>query len=625
MKKQLHRINKSTSLIKRIFILSLLFQNTLSAQVIERVEPANWWIGLKEPMVQLLVHGDNIADYSVSFQYKGIKITEVHKTENPNYLFLDILISEKAKPGNIEIVFENIGKKEIYKFELKQRRENSANREGFNASDAIYLITPDRFANGDRTNDNLEGYPDKLAPKEEFGRHGGDIKGIADHLDYISKMGFTAIWPMPLEENNMEKESYHGYAITDFYKIDPRFGSNSDYEHLSSKAKEKGLKLIKDVVLNHCGSSHWWIKDLPSNDWINYGGKFVNTNHHRETLRDIHAAEADKQRFSDGWFVKTMPDMNQRNPFLANYLIQNSIWWVESANLDGFRVDTYPYSDPGFSSRWSKRIMDEYPNFNITSEEWSTNPAITASWQKDKINSNGYKSYVPTPMDFPLQEALVNGLNDNSVNQANKLVTIYQSISNDFLYADASKLLIFADNHDMSRIYSQLHEDLDRFKMAMVFLATTRGIPQFYYGTEILMSNPNSNSHGEIRGDFSGGFPDMKSNAQTGEGLSEKQKEAQEFIKKLLNYRKSNPVLHEGKLTQFAPEKGVYVYFRHSTEGKVMVILNANEKKVTLDLDRFRELLPENSNGKNAISGEFISLNTEMLIPKKSATIIQIN
>ncbi|AWW00477.1 glycoside hydrolase family 13 protein [Arcticibacterium luteifluviistationis] len=608
--------------MKKALLLILFIQSTLSAQHIERVEPSNWWIGMKEPMVQLLVHGNQISDFAPSFKYKGVKIEAVHKTENPNYLFLDLIISKKAEAGIVNINFANKADKETFKFELKARRQNSAQREGFNTSDAIYLITPDRFANGNPNNDNVDGYSDKAAPSKEFGRHGGDIQGITEHLDYISDMGFTAIWPMPLEENNMDDASYHGYAITDFYKIDPRYGSNQEYYKLSAEGKKYGVKLIKDVVLNHCGSNHWWMKDLPSKDWINYEGNFKGTNHRREVQRDIHASQADTKVFSDGWFVSTMPDMNQRNPFLANYLIQNSLWWIEMANLDGLRVDTYPYSDQSFSSRWSKRIMEEYPNFNITSEEWSTNPAITSYWQRGKVNANGYQSYVPTPMDFPLQDALVKGLNE-SIAWGTDFNRVYQSISNDFQYADASSLLIFADNHDMSRIYTQLHENYDHFKMAMVLMATMRGIPQFYYGTEILMTNPNSDSHGEIRGDFPGGFENMSRNAFTAIGLSEQQKEAQNLLKTLLNYRKSNPVLHTGKLIHFGPENGVYVYFRHSDAGKVMVILNKNEKPQTLDLSRFRELLPENSIVKNVLSKETLTLGQSLELKGSSATVFE--
>ena len=584
----------------------------------------NWWVGMKDPFVQLLVHGENISAYTPHISYQGVKQGATHRTDNPNYLFIDLEISLDTRAGTFDIVFKKDGQTFSYPFELKSRSANSAQRKGFDASDAIYLITPDRFVNGDTANDSVDGYADKLNRAEEYGRHGGDIQGMINSLDYIADMGFTAIWPMPLEENNMDMWSYHGYAITDFYKTDPRFGDNELYATLSAKAKAKGLKLIKDVVLNHCGSGHWWMQDLPAKDWINYGGTYKNTNHRRETVRDIHAAEGDKELYTRGWFVVSMPDMNQQNPFLANYLIQNSLWWIETADLGGFRVDTYPYSDKAFLSRWSKRIMDEYPNFNITDEEWSTNPAITAYWQLGKQNPDGYMSYVPTPMDFPLQEALVKGLNEE-IQWNGDVNRIYHSISNDFLYANPYSLLIFPDNHDMSRIYTQLHENFARWKMAMVVMATMRGIPQLYYGTELLMSNPNSDSHGEIRGEFPGGWADHTVNAFTGSGLTNQKKEAQEFLKKLLQYRKNTAALHTGKLIHFAPEGGVYVYFRFTDAQKVMVVLNKNEKPQELDLSRFAEMLQGVSNGKNIISEETINLTQKLALQPESALVIELD
>lgn len=607
---------------QRIIILAYIFLQfcgKISAQEIKRIEPKNWWIGMKDPRVQVMIYGDNVANYSPDISAKGVKLLKSHRVENPNYLFLDLVISNKAKPGTITI---KIGESSI-DFDLKERRSQSSQREGFSTSDAIYLITPDRFANGNKSNDNVDGYPDK-SNLAEYGRHGGDIQGIINHLDYIQKMGFTAIWPMPLEENNMPQWSYHGYAITDFYKIDPRFGSNDLYVSLSKKAKEKGIKLIKDVVLNHCGIEHWWMKDLPSRDWINYGGKFTPTNHRREVLRDLHASEYDKKVFNDGWFVETMPDLNQKNQFMANYLIQNSLWWIETADLDGFRVDTYPYSDPDFSSKWSKRIMDEYPNFNITSEEWSTNPAVTSYWQMGKENSNGYKSYVPTPMDFPLQNALISGIKEPE-NWDSGFRKIYESISSDFLYADASKLLIFGDNHDMSRLFTQLNENVEQIKMALTLLSTMRGIPQFYYGTEILMSNPNSDSHGEIRSDFPGGFEGMNSNAQSQHGLSDSQKEIQDYLKYLLNFRKNNAALHDGKMIHFGPENGIYVYFRMNQDQKIMVVLNKNENETALPLVRFQELLNGHKLAKNIISNESFDLGETIILNGYGAFVFEID
>ncbi len=616
-------LKQKQRIMLRIAAFLLIFQGLALGQTIQHLEPSNWWLGMKDPNFQVLVHAENIANYTPAINFKGIRLKAVHKTENPNYLFLDFEIKKNAKAGNMTIEFSKGSDKISTNYPILNRKKNSATREGFNTSDAVYLITPDRFSNGKPENDNIEGYADK-AQNVEYGRHGGDIQGIINHLDYIQQMGFTAIWPMPMEENNMDQWSYHGYAITDFYKIDPRFGSNEEYIALSKKASEKGIKLIRDVVLNHCGSNHWWMNDLPSKDWINFGGKYVNTNHRREVHRDIHASNADKDLYLDGWFVETMPDMNQRNPFLANYLIQNSLWWIETADLGGLRVDTYPYSDPAFLTHWSQRIMEEYPNFNITSEEWSTNPAITSYWQMGKVNSNGYKSYVPSPMDFPLQNAVIKGLSTPE-NWNGGLITIYESLTNDFLYADAAKLLIFPDNHDMSRVFTQLKENLEQFKMAITLFSTMRGIPQFYYGTEVLMSNPHSESHGEIRGDFPGGFEGMTSNAKSGEGLSAKEKDAQNFMKTLLNYRKTSEALHNGELTHFAPENGIYVYFRHSLNEKVMVIINKNDKPMNLNLERFRELLPAQSSARNIITNQKVSLGKSLSLTPLEPVVLEIN
>lgn len=599
-------------------ILLFFLVSQAFGQSIERIEPANWWIGMKDPKVQVMIYGEKVGTFKPLINSKSVKLLGSHKVKNPNYLFIDLEITKRAKAEKIEI---KIGESTTV-FELKERRALSHERQGFNTSDVIYLITPDRFANGDKSNDNIATYSD-LTNRVEYGRHGGDIQGIINHLDYIQKIGFTAIWPMPLEENNMPQWSYHGYAITDYYKIDPRFGSNDLYVLLSQKAKEKGIKLIKDVVLNHCGNQHWWMKDLPSKDWINYGGEFTNTNHRRTVLRDIHASQADTKRFNDGWFVETMPDLNQKNPFMANYLIQNSLWWIETADLDGFRVDTYPYSDPAFASRWSKRIMDEYPNFNITSEEWSTNPAITSYWQMGKINENGYKSYVLSPMDFPLQTALINALKE-AENWDSGLIKIYESLSNDFLYADASKLLTFGDNHDMSRIFTQLNENITDTKMALTILTTMRGIPQFYYGTEVLMSNPNSDSHGEIRGDFPGGFEGMLSNAVTQKGLSNGQKEIQDYLSKLLNIRKTSPALHDGKMTHFAPENGTYIYFRESQSQIMMIVVNKNERETSLDLARFGELLDKQKTAKNVMTMEHFPLGQKLPLKQKGVFVFEI-
>lgn len=552
---------------------------------LSRMEPSEWWIGMENPNLQVLLYGKNIGQSTVQLHHPGVKLLKVYKAESPNYLFVDLLISKEAKAGKVPI---KVGSSSHY-LQLLPRKVGSKTRVGFGPADAIYLITPDRFANGDSQNDQIAGYSDGPNRKEEYGRHGGDLLGIRQQLGYIKNLGMTAIWPMPIEENAMEQWSYHGYAITDFYKIDPRFGSNESFTELLQQAKKMELKWVKDVVLNHCGSKHWWMSDLPFKNWINYEGKFVGTHHRREVTRDPHAAKADVRNYLDGWFVPSMPDLNQANPHMATYLIQNSIWWIEKFDLSGFRVDTYPYSDQAFLSKWSGAIMREYPNFSITSEEWTTNPALAAYWQKGKKNANGYVSHVSSPMDFALQDALVKALNEKE-EWNNGLIKLYQSLANDFQYADASKLLIFADNHDMSRIYTQLGHDTAKLKMALTVLATMRGIPQLYYGTEVLLANPKSDSHGEIRAEMPGGWPDHPASAFAPNGLSAAQTELLEFTKKLFQFRKTSMAITKGSFLHFIPQEGVYVYFRIAKNEKIAVVINKNTTAKKIDLSRFEEL-----------------------------------
>jgi neopullulanase len=582
-------------------LLLVLISHLIFAQKHDlKIEPAEWWIGMKEPNLQLLVHGSNITKAKVKLNYPGVVLGKIHQTESPNYLFVDLKISPNTQPGSVAISIGN----EVVKLVLYKRKAGSAQREGFSAADAIYLITPDRFANGNPQNDNLTGYADTAKPAEEYGRHGGDIQGITQNLGYIKNLGMTAIWPMPLEDNNMVQWSYHGYAITDFYKIDPRFGSNDDYQNLVTEAQKLGLKSIKDVVLNHCGTGHWWMADLPFKNWINNEGKFAPTNHRREVTRDPHAAAIDQKTYTEGWFVPTMPDLNQANPYMANYLIQNCLWWIEKYNLSGFRVDTYPYSDMTFLQKWSARMMAEYPKLGITTEEWSTNPAIAAYWQKGKINSDGYTSSVSSPMDFGLQEALVKALNDKE-GWNTGLLKLYEVLANDFQYANASQLLIFGDNHDMSRLYTQLGHNKSKLKMALAILATTRGIPQLYYGTELLLANPKSDSHGEIRADMPGGGWSHESsnspNAFTGSQLSPDQQEVLSYTQKLFNYRKGSEAIKNGSLTHFVPQDGVYVYFRICPKQKLMVVVNKNDKAINLESNRFQELLKGKTSLKNVL------------------------
>ncbi len=591
---------------------------------LERVEPSFWWVGMKNPSCQLLVYGKNISDTNPSIQYPGVRIEKVVRVENPNYLFVYLNIAPDTKPGSLLINFLK-GKKNhaTFNYELRSRREGSAERIGFDPSDVMYLITPDRFVNGDPGNDNVTGYKEKADRENKGGRHGGDIKGIVDNLDYIHDLGFTAIWLNPVLENDMPDFSYHGYATTDFYKVDQRFGTNESYRNLSIKAREMGIKMVMDMILNHCGSAHWWMNDLPTSDWLNYQSGFKRTSHRRTTVQDPYRAEIDYEEFADGWFVKTMPDLNQRNELLGTYLIQNSIWWIEYAELSGIRMDTYSYPDMYYMSEWTCRVMQEYPNFNIVGEEWSVNPAVISHWQRGKVNANGYSSCLPSLMDFPTQAMLVKGLNDQESGHTGML-TVYEMLANDFLYEDPLNLVIFLDNHDMDRIYTQVHEDYNLFRQSITYILTMRGIPQLYYGTEILMTNNKPGDHGLIRTDFPGGWGGDRKNAITGEGLSVSEKGAKNFIKNVLNWRKRARAIHNGKLIHYAPRDGFYVYFRYTDNHKVMIILNKNNEDTNLELSRFNQLLKGVKKGKDIISGKIVVLGERLLVPANMPMIIDI-
>ncbi len=565
---------------------------------VERVEPPHWWIGFKNRELQLLVKDPDIAKSIPEINEDGISIKKITEGKSPNYLFLDLEFSQDLKPTKftINFTFQN-GLIKTHTYELKGRNGSSEEFVGFNSSDAIYLITPDRFANADPKNDRLPFLREQTVDRnEDYARHGGDIKGITKHLDYIEKMGFTAIWPSPLLTNDMEEQSYHGYAITDFYGVDPRFGSLEDYKELVNKAKEKNIKIIMDQVANHCGLEHWWMKDLPFDDWVNYQGEFENqeiiphSNHRRTTNQDPYASEQDKKAMTHGWFVDTMPDLNQRNPFMAKYLIQNSIWWIETLGLGGIRQDTYPYPDKEFMAKWAGEIMTEYPQFSIVGEEWSNNPLLIAYWQQGNQNRDGYNSNLRSTMDFAMQNLIIEGITEEE-NWNSGLIKMYEGLANDFAYPSPQDIVAFLDNHDMDRVYTQLNENLVDTQMALSYLLVLPRIPQLYYGTEILMQNSKKpGDHGLIRTDFPGGWEGDAVNAFTGENLSMDQKSMQSFLKSLLNYRKDSEAIHKGKTIHFAPSNGVYLLSRMYENETVTLIINKNKDPYTLDLTPYAEL-----------------------------------
>ncbi|UCE93602.1 MAG: glycoside hydrolase family 13 protein [Flavobacteriaceae bacterium] len=613
--------------------LAFFFFTLISLSVfgqIERVEPPNWWIGFKNNELQLLVKGENISDYAPKIEYAGINIENIHKAKSPNYLFLDLKISPETSPGTMQIIFERKGKKKLkYQYELKKRTRPSEEFVGFDSSDVIYLITPDRFANALPENDIVEGLKEAAIDRNsDYSRHGGDIKGISEHLDYIDEMGFTAIWSCPVLTNDMPNTSYHGYAITDLYEVDPRFGTLEEYIELSQKAKARGIKIIMDQVANHCGIEHWWIKDLPFEDWLNYqaeyeaGEKTTYSNHKRTTNQDIYASKIDAIGMTNGWFTDSMPDLNQNNPFMATYLIQNSIWWIETAQLGGIRQDTYPYPDKIFMSDWAGAIMEEYPNFSIVGEEWSYNPLLVAYWQQGAQNHDGYDSNLTSSMDFPMQKTISDALKEKE--QWNSgLIKIYEGLANDFHYPHPEEIMIFPDNHDMDRIHTQLNEDPVLTKMAMAYLLTLPRIPQIYYGTEILMQNTaKPGDHGLIRTDFPGGWEGDEVNAFTGEGLNADQKEMQAYLKTLLQFRKNSETIHKGKTVHFAPRDGIYIMFRVLNEETVVLILNKNDDPVELDLSRFKEMVLDNREMTDIITGENMIWKDKLVLKEKGATVL---
>lgn len=612
-------------MMKRFFLLVLLFVSVHTFAQIERMEPASWWVGMKYNNPMLLVYGKDISALQPNIHYDGVKVIKTERVENKNYLFVTLQISNDAKPGVVKINFLK-GNKKVYtqEFPILAREEGSADRESFGPKDAVCLIFPDRFVNGDPKNDVVAGMKEKSVDRNgENSRHGGDIQGIINHLDYLQSLGYTQIWNTPLTENNEPAYSYHGYAATDFYKIDPRFGTNELYKKLVTEAKKRGIGLIWDMVLNHCGAEYYFIKDLPEKNWVNLPDTRPRTNHLKTTISDVYAADIDRKIYTDGWFDSQMADLNQQNPLVARYLIENSIWWVEYAGLSGLRVDTYSYSDKDFLALWTKTILEEYPNMNIVGEENTGNVGITSYWQIDKVNTDGYKCYLPSLMDFSLPQNVVKCFNESNRNQ-NSWFPVYESLAQDFQFPHPYNQMIFPDNHDMDRFYSRIGKNLPLWKVGMALYMTMRGYPQFFYGTEVLMTNEKAGSDGERRSDFYGGWAKDAKNAFTGEGLTAEEKEAQAYFSKLLNWRKTCSAVTEGKMTHYAPQDNVYVYFRYDEKQTVMVILNCGEKDQTVNTERFAQNLQNKEKGADVISGQAVDLKSSIQVPKQSAMILML-
>jgi glycosidase len=609
-----------------LFLISLAFSLSTFALNIDRVEPLCWWIGMKNPTVQLMVHGPNIASSQVSLNYPGVSIETVTRSANPNYLFIDLKILPEAKAGKLPIQF-TISKKEAltYSYELKDREPNSASRKSYSNADVMYLLFPDRFADGDPANNSVEGLPDKFNRGDSFGRHGGDIKGITDHLDYLKDLGITAIWSTPLLEDNQPTGSYHQYATTNYYKIDPRFGTNDDYKNMVAKCHQNGIKVIMDMIPNHCGSAHAWMKDLPFHDWINGDTVYTQTNYRISTITDPYTSQFDKNLNSDGWFVREMPDMNQRNPYMLTYLKQFAIWWVEFSGLDGIRVDTYPYNDPAKVAEWTKAIRAEYPNINIVGECWQHSVSDVAYWQSGTPNSDGYDSGLPSVMDFNMHDAISGAFNENEQGWDGGVARLWQKLTQDYLYANPSNLVIFTENHDTQRFSTVVGNDVKKYLLGFTYLLTTRGIPQIYYGSEIMMGGDKGKGDGDIRRDMPGGWAGDTRSVFTASGRTETENQVFNYMKKLIHWRNENPVIHSGRLLHYIPRDNVYTYFRINAEKTVMVVLNNNAKSMKIDPKFFSEGTTGFTKGNDVISGKTVSLNQPFELEGKTAVVLELN
>ena len=584
------------------------------------VYPMNWWVNMTNPKLELMVHCEDIGKYNVSLSYPGIKLEKVHHVENINYLFLDLALSPGTKPGNMIIKFTGLNNKSrqiSYKLRSKNKEDGNTRVQGVTSSDLIYFIMPDRFSNGDTSNDRLRGLKETATNRDSLkGRHGGDLKGVEQHLDYIIDLGATTIWLTPVIINDMEKASYHGYAFTDHYTIDPRLGGEEGYFHLIEAAHNKGLKIIQDAVYNHVGLLHVTVKDMPMKDWLNEWPHYQNTSFKDQTLMDPYAAAIDKQIMSDGWFEPMMPDLNQKNPFVANYLLQHAIWTTETFGIDGWRIDTYAYCDRDFMNRCNKSLLDEFPKIGIFAETW-VHGVINQSFFTRNVFDIPYKSNLPGVTDFQLHYAMDDALNQN-YGWMEGFSALYSTLANDFVYRDAFKNCIFLDNHDMNRFFSTVSQDLRKYKMGINWLMTLRGIPQLYYGTEILMSGTTNPSEALVRQDFPGGWPADSTNKFNASGRTAQENEAFTYVRTLANFRKNSSALKTGKLMQYVPLSGIYVYFRYDPKQTIMVVSNSNEIEVTVKLDRFTERTQRFSKMKNIQTGETTEISDLKLAGKGS-------
>ena len=605
---------------------------------VTRIDPTNWYADMQDPTLQLMVYGKDIKFADVTTDYPNVKIDSLVRLDSPNYLLVYLNL-KGAKPGDITLTFTNKnGKKNTKNFQLKKREMTGADRKGFDISDVLYMLMPDRFANGNPKNDVIKGMEDQLCDRNEPSlRHGGDLEGLRQHLNYFSDLGVTALWFTPVLENNRPADNgkhstYHGYATTDYYRVDPRFGTNEEYKALVDECHKKGLKVVMDMIFNHCGDYHPWakgtridengktIKDYPSKDWFNSPNYGLQTSYKLTPVLDPYASKVDMAETVDGWFVSSMPDLNQRNPHVIKYLIQNSIWWIETVGIDGIRMDTYPYADRQAMAEWMKVLDKEYPNFNTVGETWVTEPAYTAAWQKDSKLSD-VNSYLKTVMDFAFFDRLSQAKNEETDDWWKGWNRIYNSLCYDYLYTDPSSVMAFIENHDTDRFLGN-GKDSTALKQAYALLLTMKRIPQLYYGTEILMNGTKAETDGNVRQDFPGGFPSDKVNKFTREGRTKAENAMFDWTSRLLHWRQNNDVIINGSQTQFIPHHGVYVLARQHNGKTVLTILNGKKADNQVDVSRYAEVIGSHTTATDVLTGATVDLTKNIPLAQRQAMVL---
>lgn len=625
--------------MKRIILplsLILCVMTIRAAVKIDRIDPANWFVGMKNTSLQLMVYGENIRQAYVTTDYDGVKIDSIVRLDSPNYLLVYLNL-EGVRPGEMTLNFKNGKAVKKVKYELKAREKRGEERTGFTNADVLYMLMPDRFADGNPDNNDIKGMnPYKTDRSQPNQRHGGDLEGIRRHLDYFKELGVTALWFTPVLENNSPGGSYHGYATTDYYRVDPRFGTNDEYRRLTDEAHAKGLKIVMDMIFNHCGFEHPWINDMPSKDWLNtpewlydrkdktkaeVNRKYMQTTYKLTPTVDPYASAIDLKETVDGWFVPSMPDLNQRNPHVIRYLIQNSIWWIETVGIDGIRMDTYPYADADAMALWMKTIDEEYPNFNVVGETWVSDPPYTAAWQKDsKISQRN--SYLKTVMDFSFHAKINQAKYENTDGSGNGMNRIYENFVYDYLYPNPSSVMAFVENHDTDRFLGN-GRDTTALKQAMAILLTVKRIPQLYYGTEILMNGTKEKTDGYVRKDFPGGFPGDDHNAFTAEGRTPEENAMFTWLSRLLHWRQGNDVITKGSQTQFIPYNGVYVIARRYNGKNVMTVVNGTGRTTVFAVKRYAEEIGNNTEAKDVLTDRTVSLTDDTQLEPRKVMILE--